>query len=56
MFTLEVIDQYYGLTQENIIPVPIEQDMVLIVQMPYKGQENVGEEFEYKKLTHSLQC
>lgn len=37
MFNFEVIDEYYGLTWDKIVLIPVEQDMVLIVQMLYGG-------------------
>lgn len=55
MFITEVIDEYHGQTHDNIVPMPMEQDMVLMVQMLYGGQDEVHEEFKYNKLTHYLQ-
>lgn len=55
MFNFEVIDEYYGLTWDKIVLIPVEQDMVLIVQMLYGGGgHEVGEKYEYNKLTRSL--
>ncbi|KAL2491837.1 Uncharacterized protein Adt_27465 [Abeliophyllum distichum] len=57
MFTPRVINQYYGITFEDIHPLPTIQDMGDMAQFLY-GREDAwplsGRDLEYNKLTDSL--
>ncbi|KAL2492161.1 Uncharacterized protein Adt_27789 [Abeliophyllum distichum] len=57
MFTPNVINEYYGITTEDIHPLPSIQDMGEVVQFLY-GRDDTwplpGRDFKHSKLTDSL--
>ncbi|KAL2480614.1 Uncharacterized protein Adt_33580 [Abeliophyllum distichum] len=57
MFTLRVINQYYGITSEDIYPLPTVQDMGDVARCLY-GRDDAwplpGRDLEHNKLTDSL--